>query len=85
MTPEQFYNDLANRIDGPSLLTLSPGPVKLAVNKQDAMAARMLLWLVEAMPDDATVGDMEDVLDAAKFWSTFWSSLERDDVVAVTP
>ncbi len=39
------------------------------INKQDAMAAKLLLWLVEQMPDDATVGEMDDVLDAAKFWS----------------
>jgi hypothetical protein len=36
------------------------------------MAARLLLWLIEEMPENSTQGDLKGVLDAAKWWSIFW-------------
>lgn len=78
MTPEAFYKRLAQGVDPNSLITLSPGPIRLRIGPQDALAAKLLLWLVEQMPEDATQGDMDDVLESARYWSMFWASLERD-------
>lgn len=80
MTPKQFYERLALGVPVSAVITLSPGPIALRIGKQDEIAARLLLWLVEQMPEDATCGELDDVLDAAKYWSTFWASLERDDI-----
>jgi len=79
MKPEDFYLYLAQRVTGPQQLTLAPGPLTIRVNVQDAWAARLLLWLAEHLPEDATIGDLHDVLDAARWWSTFWAALPRDD------
>lgn len=76
MTPNEFYEQLSS-VDGPSEISLGPGPLVLKVNQHDALAARLLLWLGEQMPDDATVGDLFDTLDAAHWWATFWSSLRQ--------
>ena len=67
-----------SEVNGPQTLTLTPGPAVFRVGKQDGMAARLLLWLVANLPADATQGDLDDVLDAAKWWSTFWASLPED-------
>ena len=76
MTPHGFYERLAE-VTEPTKMTLSPGPFKVNVNSHDAMAARRILWLEEQMPEDATTGDLFDVLDAAHWWATFWSSLRQ--------
>ena len=77
MTPDEFYKRMAEIVETHTIITLSPGPLRLSVGPQDAMAAKLLLWLMDQMPEAATVGDVDAVLDATKFWSTFWSSLER--------
>lgn len=73
--PCEFYDRL-QLVTESSILSLSPGPWVVRVDVADAMAARLLLWLEEEMPEDATIEDMFDVLDAAHFWATFWSSLK---------
>ena len=73
MTPIEFYDRLQSII-GPGVVTLSPGPLTVNVGTADAIAARLLLWLHDEMPEDATVGDLFDVLDAAHWWATFWTS-----------
>jgi len=84
MTPNEFYESL-QIVTESSEITLSPGPLAIKVGEHDAMAAKLLLWLQEQMPDDAIVGDLFDVLDAAHWWVTFWTSLpHKDDEKAVT-
>lgn len=78
MTPNEFYESLQTVTES-SETTLSPGPLIIRVGVRDAMAAKLLLWLQEQMPDDATVGDLFDVLDAAEWWATFWTSLAHND------
>jgi hypothetical protein len=78
MTPNDFYRSLQS-VTETSEVTLSPGPLTIQVNKQDAMAGKLLLWLQEQVPDDFTAGDLLDVLDAAKWWATFWTSLPWED------
>jgi len=77
MKVESFYAQLA-RFTESCILTLSDSKLEIKVGKADAMAARLLLWLVEQMPDDATVGDQFEVLDAAKWWATFFASVVLD-------
>ena len=74
MRVKDFYEGLS-RVTASTELTLSPGPVTLKVNAQDTLAARLLLWLEQEMPPDATQGDLDDVLDAAKWWATFWAAM----------
>lgn len=76
MKPNEFYRHLAEVTES-TKMTLAPGPLEVNVNRHDAMAARLILWLQEQMPEDATTGDLFDVLDAAHWWATFWSSLRR--------
>lgn len=64
MTPREFYEFLAKR-ETTGVIGFGEAAVSLRVGPQDAMAARLLLWLEAEM------------LDAAKWWSTFWASLER--------
>ena len=54
--------DLLRTIDGPSEITLSPGPFYAAVNQDDAIAADLVDWLSARMPADATWGDLEYVM-----------------------
>ena len=74
MKQEDFYRHLA-AISGPGILDLSPGPISIKIGKHDTMAAKLLLWLFDNMPEDATSGDLLDTLDAARWWSAFWFSL----------
>ncbi len=77
MKVASFYAQLA-KVAKPSLLTLSDGELEIRVNKHDAAAAELLLWLTEHLPEDATVGDQFEVLDAAKWWATFFASVPLD-------
>jgi hypothetical protein len=80
MTPKEFLNQISN-IKEPTVITLKPGPISLTVNLSDGMAARLIMWLMENMPEDTTEGQMENVIDAAKWWLVFWASaVEVKDV-----
>jgi len=74
MTPIDFYEKL-RQVTETENLTLSPGPLTIRVNQHDAMAATLLLWLYQEMPEDATQGDLIEVLDSAKWWASFWAAL----------
>lgn len=50
------------RIAGPSRIKLSPGPFIAIADQRDAVAAKLIGWLVNRLPEDATYGDAEDVL-----------------------
>ena len=64
MKPSEFYARLQH-IAVPSTISLAPGPLLLKVGSADAMAAKLLLWLEDEMPENATASDMFDVLDTA--------------------
>lgn len=74
MTPSDFYEQL-KQVTETEDFTLSPGPLTIRVNQHDATAASLLLWLYQEMPDDATQGDLVEVLDSARWWAGFWAAL----------
>jgi len=70
MTPKEFYQLLSE--SEPKIMKVPPVPIK--IGESDILAAKMLLWLNEQMPENATQGDYENVLDSAKWWFVFWGS-----------
>lgn len=72
MTSDDFFRELSR--SQPGSMTLSPGPFRVEIGLNDALAARLILWLVKQLPADATQGDVEEILDSAKWWSVFWDS-----------
>lgn len=70
MTPTEFYKQLQNYENDTSIKL----PVPIKVGPSDAMAGKLILWLFEQMPEGATQGDIEAVLDSAKWWIIFWAS-----------
>ena len=66
-----------SQIDCSSVITMSPGPYQAAVSYKDGIAARLLLWLAEVMPDDATTGDVEDVLTSALWWHIYFLTMHK--------
>lgn len=74
MKPVEFYQEIQHIQKPDTIVSLSPGPFRIKADWHDAYAAKLLLWLTEQMPVNATVGDLYDILDAAKWWSTFWDS-----------
>lgn len=76
MTPQEFYEWMKNAPQGNITL-----PVPIRLGSRDAMAARLLLWLFEEMPENSTQGDLEDILDTAKWWSIFWGSAFKADTM----
>jgi hypothetical protein len=83
MTANEFYEILA-ALDEAGSLTLKPGPVTFKICRFDVLAGQLLQWLYEQMPGEATVQDCHEVLDAAKFWFTFWTSLDKEVTNAET-
>jgi hypothetical protein len=69
-TPKEFYEKLSQ--SEPCIMPAPALPIK--IGPQDIIAARLLLWLSSQMPADATQGDLDDVLDSAKWWSMFFGS-----------
>lgn len=80
MTPLGFYIQLQNAKSSPFTLPSIP----IALGESDFMAARLLIWLFEQMPN-ATQGDLEDVLDSAKWWTLFWASAYTADTAPPHP
>lgn len=78
MTPIEFFERLSGRLEeiraGKNELTLSPGPMPLMIGEQDVYAARLILWLLDQMPDDVTFGEVEDIVIAALWWLHFWAA-----------
>lgn len=69
-TPKEFYESLA-QVE-PCIIPVPSLPIK--IGQQDIMAARLLLWLYSQMSPDSTQGDIDDVLDAAKWWCVFFAA-----------
>lgn len=74
MTPNEFYKQLAT-VKEAERITLGPGPLVMVVGWQDALSARLMLWLIDNMPAESTQGDLEDVLGNALWWARFWAML----------
>jgi len=51
--------------------------MRLKVDKDDTLAAEILLYFLEMYPE-ITMGDMQDALTAAIWWSTFYAALESE-------
>jgi len=59
------------------IAAMKPGPIAMRLGPADTLAAKLLLWAEdELLPPDATLGDLLDVLDCARFWTFFWAALE---------
>ena len=74
MKPSEFFQEM-QQTEPAAVLTVSPGPLAIKTDWHDALAARLLLWLNDELPPDATAEDLHEVLDAAKWWWQFWDSL----------
>lgn len=70
MTPNEFYQKMT-MIDNESIMTMPQVPI--AVNRFDGIAADLMLWIENKYPD-LTQGELEYVLDCAKFWAVFWAA-----------
>lgn len=46
------------------------------VGESDAIAGELLEWLFERLGEDATHGEVYDVLESAQWWITLLDSLE---------
>ena len=64
-------------IDCDGVLTMSPDPNKAAVTYRDGVAGRLLLWLADVLPDDATTSDVEDVLISALYWHIHFLTMRK--------
>lgn len=92
MTPHEFYEELqATLADTPNaIIKLSMGEgdgdggLSFNVSQDDAMAAKLLLWLEDQMPD-ADMWTVFEVLDAAHWWATFWTSLSGSENIVPLP
>lgn len=76
MTPQEFYEQMAS-VKEKEYFTLLPGPITLIATPVDALAARLIIWLVKEMPEGATQGDFEEVLTMALWWSQFWNMVHE--------
>lgn len=74
MTPLEFFQALQQGQLGDS----SPLPAaNIKLGAADQMAAEVLLYLYGRLPDETTQGQLEDILDSAKFWAVFWGALDE--------
>jgi hypothetical protein len=76
MTAEEILAQMATVAGPNTLMTLSPGPMTLAVGPTDAQAAELIRHLDAAYPD-MTTGEALDLLDAARWWIQFFAAAPR--------
>lgn len=79
MSPKEFYERMATLTER-ELLTLHPGPFAFIATPADALASRLMLWLISEMPPDSTQGDLEEVLQMALWWAQFWNMVRAGDI-----
>ena len=70
MTPRDFF-ELMQSGNMKKEISL---PFPLELGTSDILAAELILWLIDKMPE-GTIGDINNVLDSAKFWHIYWSSV----------
>lgn len=78
MTHKEFYQRMATLTER-ELLTLHPGPFAFVGTPVDALASKLLLWLFDQLPPEATQGDTEEVLQMALWWVQFWAMVREGD------
>lgn len=78
MTQKEFYQQLATLTER-ELLTLHPGPFAFVGTRADALAAKLLLWLFDQLPEEATQGDVEEILGMALWWVQFFNMLREGE------
>jgi hypothetical protein len=80
MTFIEFLQNLS-KVQKPAMAKLAPGPLSVNINDHDGIAASLLLWLHDELPDDATFDDMDEIIDAAKWWLTLFASTPLDQEI----
>ena len=78
MTPKAFYEWMVKQRPIRQQVEMAPGPFAIHMGPADVRAAALLLWLGETLPADTTASELHDILDAAKWWSTFWDSQVKE-------
>jgi hypothetical protein len=71
MKPTEIYRRIAEMDFDKGVLTLSPGPLSLAVGESDKRAAEFLEWWMEKYPD-ARASELYDMMESAKWWFIFF-------------
>lgn len=74
MTPKEFYAALA-KVEDPYILQLKGGVMVTGI---DGVAAKVLLYIRELMPN-ASIAEIEYVLDTALMWLLLLASAHRAD------
>jgi hypothetical protein len=79
MKPSEFFERVINEMqhDG-EVVTLGPGPIQMKVSLHDRAAMQLILALIQDYPG-IKVGDTLKILDAAKWWATFWAAMPNED------
>lgn len=77
MTPREFYQQISE-VDERTRITLAPGPLEMIASREDGLAGRLVLWILQEMPD-LTQGELEEVLQTALWWSRFWACMYAAD------
>ena len=97
MTPQEFFDLLASADFDKLPMSISLGmETRLRINASDITAGKLLIWLIDALPEDATVRQAEEVLADAAWWLKFWASIcepidepdqesEHDNSLAASP
>ncbi len=79
MTASQFFERVISDMNtGGDIVTLSPGPIRLEVGEHDRAAMEIVLSLIRDYPE-LKVGDTLKILDAAKWWVTFWTAIPDEE------
>ena len=77
MTPSEAMDFIING-GKPGIATLSPGPLRVKIGNNDIKALKLIQSLKEQYPE-ATVNELLDVLDEARWWMIFWSATALAD------
>ncbi len=75
MRPTDVYKLLSeNKVNGNLVFDGKAFPI--AVGEDDGRASQLILMLEEYMPE-LTIQEALDMLDAARWWLTFWASVSK--------
>lgn len=75
MTSKLYLENLSKQTLG----EISLPDLPISVGKSDIMAAKLLLWLDEQMPNAIQI-ELDEVLNSAKWWSTYWASVDHANI-----
>lgn len=79
MTTEEYMQALINIVaeikasDEDGILVNLPAQ-QVRVTKHDARGLKVLAYIEQMLPDDATMADMLDVLDAGRWWAIYFGA-----------